>query len=99
MSSKVILSINSNQGYAPDQVADKSITLADLLQAVQDAVEEFGGEARVVLDEGGRYGANFGYLSQWEDLFTDGDATDCGECGEPVREGDETCPNCGFPNE
>ena len=65
---KVILRINDRQGYSPDQIKD-SITLGALLEAVEQAIADFGAEAMVVLDNGDRYGATFGRLSVWEDLF------------------------------
>ena len=51
------------------------MTLADLLEAVQEAIDTYGAEATVVThDSGNRYGANFGRLDQWGELFADADA-------------------------
>jgi hypothetical protein len=68
MADKVILKIADRQGYSPDQVTN-TITLGALLRAVEGAVENFGEDALVVLDNGDRYGATYGGLSEWEDLF------------------------------
>jgi len=68
--SNVILNINSNAGYSAEQVADESITLYALLEAVQDAIETHGAEAKVVLNNGGRYGANYGNITDNFDIFS-----------------------------
>lgn len=70
---RVLMSISAAQGYAPDQISD-TMTLGDLLAAVQAAAEEFGEEALVVtIDANNRYGAGFGGISQWGDTFTAAD--------------------------
>jgi hypothetical protein len=67
----VIFNISHAEGYAPEEVQDRSITLEQLLHAVEEAVDKFGGEARVVLrDSGNQYGAtNYGVISQWVETF------------------------------
>jgi hypothetical protein len=72
----VLLNIQASQGYAADQVADDSITLQDLLEAVEQAIADHGESAKVVLKEGGRYGALFGNISQWSDVFSPVEDTD-----------------------
>lgn len=69
MSAYVTLNINDNQGYSPEQVMNESISLADLLSAVQDAILAHGEEAKIVLGNGQRYGATYGNISQWQDIF------------------------------
>lgn len=62
------MNFQGNQGYGADQVSGMS--LADLLATVEEAVEEFGGDAEVVLYQvnNGR-GANFGVFVGEFDLF------------------------------
>lgn len=53
-----------NLGYAADQM-DTSMTLAELLEAVQEAITEWGPEATVVAyQRNNGYGANYGTLPQ-----------------------------------
>ncbi|QWY84438.1 hypothetical protein SEA_KNOCKER_97 [Mycobacterium phage Knocker] len=74
MSQYVQMSVDNNQGYAPDQV-NPSTTLADLRDAIEDAIEEFGEDALIVTkDTGNRYGARFGRLDGYGDMFTDPEA-------------------------
>ena len=65
----ITLNVNSHAGYSIDQVADDSITLGALLAAVQEAIEDKGAETKVVLNNGERYGARWGNISQWSDIF------------------------------
>lgn len=71
MSNHIALNINSNAGYSADQVTDGTITLDDLLAAVEEAIEARGGETKVVLFNGQRYGAAWGNISQWSDIFAE----------------------------
>lgn len=64
MARTVLIGVNDNQGYAPDQI-NTDVTLADLLSAVQDAIEQFGEDAKVVVSNGQRYGAGFGSLEAY----------------------------------
>ncbi|QNL31060.1 hypothetical protein SEA_KAUALA_48 [Microbacterium phage Kauala] len=64
MANTVLLGVNDNQGYAPDQI-NTDVTLASLLEAVQDAIEQFGEDAKVVVANGQRYGAGFGSLQSY----------------------------------
>jgi succinyl-CoA synthetase alpha subunit len=59
MARTVLIGIDDNQGYAPDQIST-AVTLEALLESVQNAIEEFGADAKVVLYNGQRYGAGFG---------------------------------------
>lgn len=61
MSNKILLGISDNEGYSPDQV--NGMSLADLLEQVQYAIDEFGEDAEVVLSNGQRYGAGFGRIA------------------------------------
>jgi hypothetical protein len=67
--STVLLNISDNEGYAPDQIGT-SITLTDLLAAVEQAIADHGDDAKVVLSNGQKYGAGFGSISPWADVFT-----------------------------
>lgn len=97
MAKQITLNIHSNAGYSADQVVDRTITLQDLLEAVQQAVEDHGEDAKIILNEGQTYGANFGYLSPFEELFTT-EAVDCEQCGSEIDTEDGTCDVCGFSN-
>ncbi|UXE04394.1 hypothetical protein SEA_FUNSIZED_23 [Mycobacterium phage Funsized] len=71
----VVMSLDNNQGYGPDQV-NTEMTLRDLLHAVEDAIAEHGLDARVVTkDSGNRYGARWGRIDADGDLFTLHDTT------------------------
>lgn len=67
------LSVQSNAAYSPDQIIEegRGMRLADLLDAVQYAIDEHGEDAEVVLDNGQRYGAQFGYIATmgWGEVF------------------------------
>lgn len=72
MAAKVLLNVESNLGYGADQV--KGMTLADLLEAVEMAIEDWGADTEVVLHQtNNRYGANFGTVHQW-DTFSSSEA-------------------------
>lgn len=80
----VLLPIDDNQGYSPDQV-ETGFTLADLLAVVQEAIAQHGDDAVVVLDNGQRYGAQYGRIDRYRDMLApvEGDEEDleCGYCG------------------
>lgn len=61
MAKTVLIGVNDNQGYSPDQI-DTQVTLGALLASVQEAIEEYGEDAKVVVANGQRYGAGFGSL-------------------------------------
>jgi hypothetical protein len=58
---RLVLPIEDNLGYAAEQI-ETNVTLNELLEAIQEAIQEHGGEAVVVLDNGQRYGAQFGRI-------------------------------------
>ncbi len=58
---RVLLNISDNGGYAPDQI-NTDFTLGQLLEAVQEAIETHGAEAVIVLSNGQRYGAGYGSI-------------------------------------
>lgn len=62
MARTVLLPVNDNQGYSPEQISTH-VTLGDLLDAVQQAIQDFGSDAKVVVSNGQRYGAGFGSLA------------------------------------
>lgn len=70
MASQVLLNISDNQGYAPDQI-NTSFTLARLLEEVEQAIEVYGADSVIVLNNGQRYGATYGSIidSPSADLF------------------------------
>jgi hypothetical protein len=73
MAQHIILNINDNQGYSPEQVVGSTITLQDLLEAVEQAIADKGGDTKVVLSNGQRYGAQYGTISQWDNIFAEQD--------------------------
>lgn len=73
----VILGVDDNRGYSPEQISTR-VTLLDLLESVQQAIEEFGEDAKVVIGNGQRYGAAFGRLESFgpEVVITDANPDD-----------------------
>lgn len=72
---RVQMNVESNLGYAAGQI-DRTITLANLLEQVQDAIELWGEDAEVILHQtNNRYGANYGKLAAY-DLFSSSDDQD-----------------------
>jgi hypothetical protein len=66
---RVLMAHQGNLGYAPDQI-ETSVTLADLLEKVQEAVDEHGEDAVVVLQQTNNgHGANYGKLYSGYGLF------------------------------
>lgn len=61
MAKVLTLPIEDNMGYSPDQIRT-AVTLQELLEAVQDAIQEHGADATVILDNGQQYGAQFGQI-------------------------------------
>jgi len=72
---KILMNHSGNRGYGADQV--EGMTLAELLEQVQDAILEWGEDAEVVAFQtnNGR-GANYGHLHHGYDLFN---ADECDE--------------------
>ena len=70
MSNIVQMHFAGNRGYTAGQI-DNKMTLGDLLAAVQEAVDEWGEDAELVLHQtnNGR-GANYGALAATYDLFS-----------------------------
>lgn len=70
------MNFKGNVGYGPNQV-DTKISLAHLLEQVQDAIEQWGEDTTVVLYQtnNGR-GANYGSLSGGWELFEGFDEED-----------------------
>ncbi|UVG34621.1 hypothetical protein SEA_CHEETO1_56 [Microbacterium phage Cheeto1] len=95
MAKHITLNASTNAGYSADQVLDRTITLGDLLEQVQQAIEDHGEDTKIILNDGQRYGANYGYLSPWSDLFTT-EPVECGTCGtEADYEDQDECRVCG----
>lgn len=69
MAEYIVLNINDNAGYSPEQVMNESISLGDLLSAVQQAILDNDETTKIVLGNGQRYGATYGNISQWSDIF------------------------------
>lgn len=65
MTKRVLLRHEGNLGYGSDQI-ETNMTLNELLEAVQDAIAEWGEDAIVVTHQtNNRYGANYGAISSW----------------------------------
>ena len=92
----VILAVNDGQGYSADQVRD-TMTLYDLHRAIEEAMELYGEDARIVTNNGDRYGAAFGGIDSYRDTFTPA-APLCEICEEADADGeyDDTrvCEDC-----
>lgn len=73
MAKTVLISINDNEGYAPDQIITE-LTLAGMLESIQNAIEEFGSDAKVVLSNGQYRGAGFGSFQSYGEELVIGDA-------------------------
>jgi hypothetical protein len=73
----VILNFDGNQGYSAEQVENRTITLRDLRDALEQAIADHGEDTPVVLaDSGNQYGAQFGVFNSWVDLFETDQPTD-----------------------
>ena len=82
MSKRISLNVESNLGYGPDQI-QTSVSLADLLEQVQEAIVEWGEDAEVVVYQiNNRYGASYGQLARGYELFDASDTYEDGEDGE-----------------
>lgn len=76
MASTVLIGISDNQGYAPDQI-ETQVTLASLLEDIQQAIEEYGADAKVVLSNGQRYGAGYGrFIDTQDGVYISDEAAD-----------------------
>jgi hypothetical protein len=82
MATILTLPIDDNRGYTAEDVAEETrtqVTLQELLEGIQDAIREHGADAIVVLDNGQRYGAQFGIIrdaSMGHEWFQKADAED-----------------------
>ena len=82
MATILTLPIDDNRGYSAEAVAEETrtqVTLQELLEAIQDAIREHGADSVVVLDNGQRYGAQFGVIrdaSSGHEWFQPSDADD-----------------------
>lgn len=72
MTTRLLLDISDNQGYSPEQVETK-FTLGELLEFTEEAIQEFGEDAIIVLSNGQRYGAGYGRINhpRYGELFRD----------------------------
>lgn len=78
---RILLAIDDNTGYAPSQV-HTDLTLGELIASLQEAAEEYGDDALVILNNGQRYGASFGAFRTMDGEITDITAVD--ENGEEL---------------
>ncbi|WP_243224563.1 hypothetical protein [Microbacterium sp. CIAB417] len=72
---RILLAIEDNTGYTPDQVQN-TVTVRDLMRALQEAADQYGEDTLIVLDNGQRYGAQFGGIDIYRDLITPVEADD-----------------------
>lgn len=64
MTKQLLLDVSPNNGYGPDQVEQK-LTLAQLLEAVENAISEYGEDAEIIThDVTNSRGAKYGYICQ-----------------------------------
>lgn len=78
MTKQLLLDVSPNSGYSPDQINQK-LTLAQLLEAVENAISEYGEDAEIVTyDVNNSRGAKYGYICQhWGEVeFRDTDEDD-----------------------
>ena len=61
---RILLAINDNTAYSASDVTE-TMTLRELIDALEEATEDHGEDALVVLDNGQRYGARYGAVDQW----------------------------------
>jgi hypothetical protein len=63
MATTLIMNVNPNQGYAPDQISNR-LTLGELRDMIEEAIVDYGDDAEVItLDSGNVYGAKYGSIS------------------------------------
>lgn len=78
MATILTLPIDDNQGYVAGDIRT-NVTLSELLESIQEAIQEHGEDAVVVLDNGQRYGAQFGSIrpaSSGHEWFQSSDTVD-----------------------
>lgn len=78
MATKLILDVAPNQGYGANQI-NTSVTLADLREALEEAILSYGEDAQVITYDTTNYrGASYGslVLEYGELAFRDADAED-----------------------
>ena len=83
----VLIGISDNMGYSPEQI-NTHITLATMLESIQEAIETHGEDAKVILDNGQRYGAQFGRIDSYRDQLVSGEGFDC-DCGREFETEDD----------
>lgn len=66
---RVILATESHTAYSPEAV-ENTITLGYLLDAVTEAIAAHGEDAEIVIHNGQQYGASFGRIDSWAEIFT-----------------------------
>lgn len=96
MTKHINLQVTFNVGYKAEQVIDRTITLGDLLEQLKAAVEEHGEDTLIALNDADSYGASYGYLPRYTDLFV-AEAKECPTCGAEVADyaGPVLCSICG----
>lgn len=70
MSDRVRMNIEAHMGYAPTQITD-TLTLESLAHVVAAAIEKHGPDAEVIVHTGASYGADWGRVSVYDDIFED----------------------------
>lgn len=68
----IVMTTRPHDAYTVEDVSAHGMTLGELLEAVQTAIETHGEDTRIVIsDPGNRYGAQYGYLPAYGDnIFT-----------------------------
>jgi hypothetical protein len=83
---KVLMNHQGNLGYSAEQI-EQSMTLAELLEAVTDAIDQWGDDAEVVMFQTNNgNGANFGKLH--DEMFEPA-TPHCDDCGEELVDGED----------
>lgn len=60
----VQMNFEGNRGYSADDVGAR-MTLDEFISEVEDARDEWGGDAIIVVHQNNNRGANFGHVSRW----------------------------------
>lgn len=103
MAVTVTLQLDSNVGYAADQITQR-ITLQTLLELTEAAIEMYGAEAEIITsDPDNRYGASYGRIRAFEHSNADevfvkeiGLDDECETCGGYTGENKEDAADSGW---
>lgn len=64
---RVQMHVSVREAYTPDEIRE-TLTLGELLEAVEQAIETYGDDAQIIVNSGDF--APYGSLSRWSEIFT-----------------------------